>query len=264
MKISPGTYQDVAAYQEPSLGLLGRCFLFVGEQWNAHRYPGTNVPYWSLGFEVWYYIVFASFVFVPTRWRWIASVSVLVFIGPKVAVMFPVWLMGVATYRICVAAKITREAGWIFLAAPLVLLGIYEVGGYSLAHQFVPVAFKASRLLSLLQDYFIAAVFSIHLIGFATVSSIFAPWLERHARTIRWIAGATFTLYLAHLPLLYFLSAVCPWPKSSYNRLGYLLVLTPLMCLLLAELSERRKAVWHRGILTLVNWTLPKLSRRYI
>jgi peptidoglycan/LPS O-acetylase OafA/YrhL len=73
----------------------------LGEQWNAHRFPGSNSPYWSLGFEVWYYIAFGGFVFSPHRWRWIVVSIVLVFIGPKVTLMFPVWLMGVATYRVC-------------------------------------------------------------------------------------------------------------------------------------------------------------------
>ncbi|MGA7451675.1 MAG: hypothetical protein WBW73_10515, partial [Rhodoplanes sp.] len=78
-------------FQALGPGLLIRCVSFLGEHWNAHRFPGSNSPYWSLGFEVWYYVAFGAFVFCPGRWRWIAAATVLVFIGPwhKVATRQP-------------------------------------------------------------------------------------------------------------------------------------------------------------------------------
>ena len=92
MSYDPTVYQE--GFQEISGGLLVRSLFFIGEQWNAHRFAGSNSPYWSLGFEVWYYIAFAAFMFAPKPWRWAAAACVLLFIGPKVALMFPVWLRG--------------------------------------------------------------------------------------------------------------------------------------------------------------------------
>ena len=40
-----------AGYQPFTPGLVLRSVLFLGEQWNSHRFPGSDGPYWSLGFE---------------------------------------------------------------------------------------------------------------------------------------------------------------------------------------------------------------------
>ena len=64
-----GIRENAATYQGPfqafSPGLIIRSVFFIGEQWNAHRFPGSNGPYWSLGFEVWYYATFGAFLFAP-------------------------------------------------------------------------------------------------------------------------------------------------------------------------------------------------------
>jgi peptidoglycan/LPS O-acetylase OafA/YrhL len=237
-----------SAFQTFTPGLVIRSVLFLGEQWNAHRFPGSDGPYWSLGFEIWYYAAFGAFLFAPRRWRWAAMLAVLVFIGPKVALMFPVWLMGVATYRLCAAERVRPAWGWLLFAAPVAILTIYQFLPHSPLQQFSAVSFSLDRLRSAGQDYLIGALFCAHIIGFASVSSVFEPWLARHARMIRWIAGATFSLYLAHLPIMHLMSAASPWPRSSPLTLALLLVATPSICLLFAEISERRKESWREAI----------------
>ena len=243
IRISPATYDG--PFQALGPGLLVRCVSFLGEHWNAHRFPGSNSPYWSLGFEVWYYVAFGAFVFCPGRWRWIAAATVLVFIGPKVALMFPAWLLGVATYHVCAARRLSPTVGWLLFTAPLILLAGYQMMPPSPSAQFMPVSLDIDRLVSTGRDYFVAAAFAVHLIGFTVVSETFAPWLEPHARHIRWIAGATFSVYLAHLPVMHLLSAISPWPKSSPWTVLMLLTLTPAACLAFAEISERRKDAWR-------------------
>jgi peptidoglycan/LPS O-acetylase OafA/YrhL len=89
-QVQPAAYPPAYQPFTPSLGI--RSILFLGEQWGAHRYPGSNSAYWSLGFEVWYYVAFGAFLFSG----YLAAIAVLLFIGPKVAIMFPCWLLGVA------------------------------------------------------------------------------------------------------------------------------------------------------------------------
>jgi peptidoglycan/LPS O-acetylase OafA/YrhL len=173
---------------------------------------------------------------------------VLAFIGPKVALMYPVWLMGVASYRLCASQRIRPALGWILFAAPVIILAVYEFLPHSPLQQFTEVSLTLDRLRSTGQDYLIGALFSAHIMGFAALSSTFGPWLEPRARAIRWIAGATFSLYLAHLPIMHLLAAASPWPKSSPFTLALLLIATPAGCLLFAEISERRKEVWRQAI----------------
>jgi peptidoglycan/LPS O-acetylase OafA/YrhL len=97
------------------------------------------------------------------------------------------------------------------------------------------------------RDVLIAALFSAHVVGFSAVSTTFAPWLERNARAIRWLAGATFSIYLVHLPIMHVIAAWTPWPKASPLTLWLILGATPMACLAFAELFERRKAIWRSG-----------------
>ena len=251
---SIGQSIDAATYSGPyqafSPGLLIRCLTFTGERWNAHRFPGSNGPYWSLGFEVWYYVVFGVFLFSGRRWRWGAALGVLIFIGPKVTLMFPTWLMGVGAYYVCKWQRLSPTTGWIFFTVPLVLLAGFQLIPHSGQQPFINISLDPERLTSLCKDYLIAALFSIHLVGFSTVSSTFAPLLERQVQVIRWIAGATFSIYLMHLPIMHLLAASSPWPKSSPWTLLLLLTGTPVICLVFAEVTERKKDAWQQLIIS--------------
>ena len=146
-----------------------------------------------------------------------------------------------------VYGRVRPALGWFLLVAPIVILVAYECAPHSRLQQFTELSFSADRIDRLARDTLIAALFSSHIVGFAAVSPRLAPWLERHARAIRWIAGATFSLYLAHLPIMHLLAALSPWPKSSVLTLGLLLAATPALCLLFAEISERRKEAWRNA-----------------
>jgi peptidoglycan/LPS O-acetylase OafA/YrhL len=239
---SPATYDG--PYQAFTPGVVLRSVFFLGEQWNTHRFPGSDGPYWSLGFEVWYYVAFGLVVFLPRRWRWVATAAVLAFIGPKVALMFPSWLLGVAAYHFCVSRSLTPAVGWLLLIAPIVAFAGYEMAPHSSVPQFMALELNPHRIWGTGQDYLISLLFALHLVGYYTVSRTF-DWLQRYARGIRWIAGATFTIYLMHLPIMHFISASSPWPKSSPWTVGLLLILTPMACFALAEASERRKEFWR-------------------
>ena len=236
-----------AGYQAFTPGLVLRSVLFLGEQWNSHRFPGSDGPYWSLGFEVWYYVAFGVFMFAPRGWRWIGAAATLAFVGPKVAVLFPIWLVGVLSYRLCAEGRVGSRLGWLLLAAPIVAFVVYQTFADPHQQQFSNLWWTADRIEAVGRDYLIALMFATHIVGFAAVSKTFAPWLERSARTIRWLAGATFSIYLVHLPIMHVITALSPWPKASPLTLWLILGVTPLVCLVFAELFERRKSLWRNG-----------------
>ena len=250
-----GLHQNAATYEGPfqpiAPGLIIRCILFINEQWSTHRFLGSDGPYWSLGFEVWYYIAFGAFVFTPRPWRWLVTTMILVFIGPKVALLFPLWLMGVALYHISSSSSLTIKPsiGWLLFVGPTVLFVSYQALPHPSMQPFTNVTLDFNRLWSFGQDYLIGFLFCIHVIGFTIVSSAFARWLDEHSRLIRWIAGATFSLYLINLPVMHFLATISPWPKSSPWTIAFLVTTTVLACLAFAEVSERRKNTCRRLII---------------
>jgi peptidoglycan/LPS O-acetylase OafA/YrhL len=249
-----GFHQNASTYEGPfqpmAPGIIIRCILFINEQWSTHRFPGSDSPYWSLGFEVWYYVAFGAFVFTPRPWCWLLTTMILVFIGPKVALLFPLWLMGVALYHISTSPLTIKPfIGWLLFVGPLVFLASYQVLPHPSMQPFINVALDFKRLWSFGQDYLVGFLFCIHLIGFTIISPTLARWLDEHSRPIRWIAGATFSLYLIHLPIMHFLVTISPWPKSSPWTIAFLVPITVLACLAFAEVSERRKDTFRRLII---------------
>jgi peptidoglycan/LPS O-acetylase OafA/YrhL len=244
IRLDPSVY--VGPYQSFTPGLLVRSVAFIGEQWNTHRFPGSNGPYWSLGFEVWYYIAFGIYLFAPRQYRWPALLAVLAFIGPKVALMFPTWLMGVGIYRFCQRRVLPKATGWLMFSLSFLLLAAYQLIPHSPLFAVTALSLSSDRLMGTAQDYFLAVVFSINIVGFITISDTFAPLLKPCAKAIRWLAGSTFTVYLMHLPIMHLLATLSPWPQASPWRLVLLLAATPLACLAFAEAFERRKNTWRK------------------
>jgi len=98
------------------------------------------------------------------------------------------------------------------------------------------------------------------LIVAAMVGPVFARPLARLERVVRWSAGLTFALYLGHLPIAQFLTAVSPWSLDSVaNRV--LVIGGTLVCIVLLGLvTERRKSAWRRFFTTILSRTRPALS----
>ncbi len=222
--------------------------LFVNEAWGWGLVPGSNVPFWSLGFEVPYYAVFGLAVFLPGAWGWAAAGLVLLAAGPMVAAMFPLWLLGWGTYRLGQRAPLGRGAARaLWCGAAILWLGSEAVRWHFHIGWDGPIR----RGWSLLWHSYVAGVpfaASILAVRHAGVS------LGAVARPVRWCAGATFTVYLLHYPVGFFLNAVVPAGWPPWGRWAAIVLATLLIAFAVASVSERRKAAWRRAILRGSAW----------
>ena len=239
--LRPELYAEAWVNHAPLWLQLPRNLLFLNQQWGTNLYPGSNVPYWSMGYEVWYYFAFAMLAFPPRGWSVVAAIAVLAFIGPRVAALFPIWLLGVGCYRLSREPfRLPPAPGRaLFLAAP-VLLALAELWHTPSA---VPIPVQSWRDLgwTALIGVFMAA----HLAGAASMAPVLERWLQPWARTIRFLAQRSFALYLFQLPVLQFMLCLMPWPATSgFSRIG-ITVGTLATVLLLAELTERRRSGWR-------------------
>ena len=73
---------------------------FVNELWFVPVVPLSDIPVWSIGFEFWYYVFFGVIIFAPEKWRYIAVSVVALLAGPRILLLFPIWLLGVADHRL--------------------------------------------------------------------------------------------------------------------------------------------------------------------
>ncbi len=231
---------------------------FTNQLWFAHAVFGSGEPYWSLGFEVQYYLFFGLFAFSPRRARipllglWAAIA------GPKILMYMPLWLMGWLTMKCVIERPPFRRPISIAMIGTSVAL-------------FISLKFFADRAAtnmyetwSLSQEainfvYFnlIGVAVVLHLIGAAALLNQAPVLFEKTGPAIKWLAGGSFTLYLVHQPLILMFASFLHPVEEHIPMAAALLVVCFILCFVLAEVAERRKKFFAALVVSL----LPVLSR---
>ena len=216
--------------------------------------PGSDWSYWSLGYEVWYYLIFAVIIFARGRSRWLLLAAALAIVGPSIAVMMPLWLLGVVAYRICTTRYVLPVVGSALFVGSLVAWAGYEVVAWHSGRLEIsdPWLLAVLKRRELPQDCVVGTCFAVSLIGFHALSTRLEPYVSGEWRLLRWLAGATFSLYLFHEPLLRLLATVNPWAPNSVAGRTLVAGGTLAAVFALAEVTERRKGAWRRTIAAVV------------
>lgn len=195
--------------QRPLL-YLGFALTFAGDFWSLAIPVFSNNPFWSLNYEVWYYAVFGIAVFARGPWRVAGLVGVMALIGPKLWVLFPIWLAGVALQRWGdrwpLKPPTARMLAVAALAAFLALKALHVedmLNGDASLGGLLPMRFSQWFL----GDYLVTIPVVALIHGLAYAELRFTPALER---IVVAGAGISFSLYLVHFPLLSFFGALLP------------------------------------------------------
>jgi len=216
---------------------------FAGQLWWLNIAPGSDLPYWSICYEVWYYTIFGLILFGGV-YRVLAATGAALIAGPNIIALFPLWLLGVLTYRICARQRFSPWTGGALVTISLVTWMAWEVLARRYHLQHIGPMYWVQRD-QLPKDYIISTLFAAHLIGFVAISQFALPVLERFARLIRWAAGATFTIYLLHWPVAQFLTTVVPWEPDAWQTRVVMFPGVLLIVFSAAACTERRKAAWR-------------------
>ncbi|HET6306603.1 MAG TPA: acyltransferase [Rhodopila sp.] len=245
--ISPHVYNPSWGYHAEHQGWqFFANLLFVNRLWFNAVTPGSNLPFWSLGYEVWYYVIFAACTFLTGWRRMIAGAACLLVVGPQIAAMLPIWLIGAGCYRLSRLGRIGPVAGAALCAGCLAGWIGYEAWAFRHG-RLIGLAPEMLGRPELVEDYLVAALFAGHLLGFNALSRLVrVP--DRVAASVRWVAGATFSLYLFHLPVTQILTALSPWPLASAANRALVEGGTLVIVFALSELTERRKELWRAGL----------------
>lgn len=225
---------------------------FTNQFWTAAQFPGSNGPYWSLGYEVPYYVVFACALFARGLWRFVLPALLLLAAGPTIAALFPLWLLGVAVHRLTAWLRVTERMGWMLFIAPVVVWSAIQFwalrnNGWIL-HDPIPLLTR-DRMPA---DYLTGLCFAANILGFNAISRRFTMVFGYTARAIRWLAGNTFTLYLVHYPVLKLCATLSPWGVSATATRAISLSVALLVVVIAGQLFERRKDAWRRAIAALI------------
>lgn len=233
--------------------------LFLNEIWTLGIQLFTNVAYWSLNYEVWYYVLFGILFFIEGRKRWLYFLFLCFALGPKIILLMPVWWMGVWVYRSNYFANLAVPLAWFCLIISL-------VGGYWYVHAGVgqlgwdylqqllgaDLHLQLSFSRQFISDYYLGILLSLHFIGLRILLARVKVLPKRLEVTIRYLAGATFSIYLFHQPLLWFYSAIFSSVEEGLPRYQIVVPLTFLSIFVLATFTEQKKNLWRDWIMQLL------------
>lgn len=262
MRLAPALYTP--EWQYPKLHLyLPFHLLFLGETWLGPIQPFTALPYWSLAYEVWYYLLFGWVVSTRGALRWLGAGALCGVMGPAMLLLLPLWLLGVAMHAWLPRSQLGPWLARALLLAGPALYAAFVLSGArdacdaasrllyaSLAGQ-LPFPFAPGSSVHVLADLPVALCFVLSLVGARHAALAWPSWL---AACVRALAARSFTFYLLHYSTLALLKAA-GLGDGSVAQFLLVLALTVLATALLAELGERRREHYAAAL----RWLLVRL-----
>ncbi len=194
---------------------VGLALTFSGDSWALGESLFSNGAYWSLNYEVWYYVAFGVFAFARGAWRVVGFLLVLALTGPKLWLLFPIWLGGAMVSRLQQVRPLSIGPARLCVAASIALLWVAKVWQWEQAiNGFMgdlTGGWGGWHMLRFSQWFL-----GDHLIGGLTMVLVYAlgsaefriPPLLR--RPIVGLASVSFSLYLLHGPLIVLFESLLP------------------------------------------------------
>ncbi len=230
-----------------NLSDIATSLLFLNHSWMHKAEAPFNIPYWSLCYEVWYYIIFGLACFAPAHKRilWIAIAGIVA--GPAILLLMPVWLMGVWLAR---ARPLFNGPPWLALAlVPATWCAVAAAGplGYDIAvrlwlDNYIPGFWRVQASRRFATDIVLGALVALNFIAFRSLPASFTGWVERLKAPAAAAADYTFSIYLFHYPVISFFQHF--YPHQAEQRMPALAATagTLAFCVLLGHFTERRPA----------------------
>ena len=255
--IDPAPYEGNTPFNLPILRFLITFFL-LNENWVSVQ-AFSNGPFWSLSYELTYYMIFASFFYFTGWTRRLLLAVALIAAGFRPFLLLPIWLLGSWAYfetRSRTWSKVVHwslfllaiPGFWVFKAIPLNSIHVdtvtetlgWGVSSYELAH---------SR--QVLSDYYLGIVLTLHFLGAKNLGSQLERVLGWLRTPINALADYTFTLYLVHYPIIFFVIAVLglgnPWLVPA------ILTAVTLITAILGYVTEHQRHKIKRSVVSLLN-----------
>lgn len=192
-------------YDNP-LSHLGLHLAFLGQSWQWHVTPFSNLPYWSLTYEFWFYLLYGVVRYQAGWKRWVSIVAALALAGPRIVLLFPCWALGVGVARLHSRIMMSSMTGLLCFVGGIGLMVLcYTLG---LDRWLDDLASRPYGGLEaspwgfsrwFLGDLLISACFMLTLLGLDQIE-LEVP--EGAAQLAKGMASISFALYLIHDPIV--------------------------------------------------------------
>ncbi len=211
----------------------------MNEFWLLSSAPRINGALWSVSFEFFFYLIFGVFLFIRGRVKKIIyTILACLFAGPKILVMFPIWIAGYLAfvyddkflkfknYFFFLFFLSTTYVSYLFLTPYPYLLGQKP---FYFANQFITdivsgILFALSIML--LPDYKPLKISS------------------KFINQFRKIADYTFPIYVLHYPILKLCKVIMRDKLILDNQFYLSLILSLLISVALGNFFEKFRHNW--------------------
>lgn len=234
--------------------------LFLGELWTLSEVPPWLGAYWSLSYEVWYYILFGTFFYTSGKIRTISVTLVALVMGYKLWLLAPIWFSGVALYYVVQKSeRLPKKQDTIYLIGSVFTLIFYKLFDIDIYLRQLGKDIWWFDSLSLgsaeryLADYLVTVII---LVNFYYASKAALNFSDRAGNLIRNFASYTFTLYLLHVVTISVWITYFEIEKDSIFQLVGVLFFTYIATYIVGGLTEHKKSVFAKPI----SYSLNKLS----
>lgn len=235
-------------------------FFMLHQSWQQVFFY-TNEAIWSIAFEMFYYLLFACFVYLGGAKRVIAIILACLLMGPNILFYAPLWYIGVIAWRVnkkfLMSLKVASLGSFLTLIIIIgFILGIGESHALSLTKAIFPTFLLSSfnpQTQNIIYDYALAIIIGLHFISVHSLSRYKAFFPAVLAKSIKKAAGCTFSLYLYHLPLLYLITVLISAREYMFLHGFVVLIILPMIIYGLSLITENKKYVLKQGILKLMS-----------
>lgn len=239
-------------FNQPSFFVAVSSLLFLNESWLNGVILPLNGPYWSLCYEVWFYVIFGCYYFARGKIRIFLVAIASLIAGPAILVLLPVWLMGAllaasGKYN----SELSTKLAWLAFLGPLVIISIISTSAVdqtikTLLHENVPGFWRLSSSQRFFTDYLIGLALCIHISAFSSLPAAVQSFFVRSKSLFYVLAGFSFTLYLFHRPMSQLLGAYLPTSSINPFMVLSLAIGIILACWLLSWGTEKRLSDWRK------------------
>ena len=219
---------------------------FLQSIWWRNIVPPDNGPFWSLGYEFWYYVIFGVAVFVK-NWKWKTALilACCLIVGENVLLLFPIWLLGAGVYLYRDAWPIPRVLAAIGFIAMLVIMvvSMFTLPEFPAKVGDAPLFYSASYPMDWILGLELGALIWLYTCAFDAVS-----FPEGFVRVVQWAANHTFSIYLYHYPIILFFYALGIFHPEVWWQGSLEVGLILALIIGLSELTESKRGLWKKAL----------------
>jgi len=97
-------------------------------------------------------------------------------------------------------------------------------------------------------DYILGFFFSLHIVSSAYIGKKYNIFSEKVGEKIRSLSSHTFSLYLYHMPILFFVVTILPPDKYPIANFLICWMLVPIIIMFISNFTESKKNCYKRVV----------------